>query len=220
MPLPEKFFETAEKRERLRHRAFELVDEIKEKKPQTLLFLDRGGRPVYWMLREAWKARGEKDALPTVCFMDVGPIKKALRDKPDFDWKSLPLDSELLALMKRFYAKGAGKVMVVDDYEGSGRTKNLAMEILKHNFPDLSLTTHSFLTEMDGILFRPSNHRRGAWIGPWMPWNTDKSLALMEPLDEKEIRITRKPLTDAAARQGGLALRREIKEIFRNRSST
>jgi len=131
----------------------------------------------------------------------------------------LPLDGELLAMMKRLYIKGAGKVMIVDDYEGSGRTKNLAKDILRHNFPDLTLATHSFLNDMDAILFRAPKPLRGAWVGPWMPWNTDKSLALMDPVDEKEIKIMRKPLSDAAARQGGLALRREIKEIFRKNPS-
>lgn len=219
MPIPKKFFETEEKRERLRIRADQLIETIKDEKPQTLLFLDRGGRPIYWMLREAWQARGRDEKLPTVCFMDVGPIKKALRDNPEFDWKNLPLDAELTGLMLKLYKGGTGTVLVVDDYEGSGRTKNLAMSILQHHFPDLPIIVHSFLTDMDCILFRPPDKRKANWIGPWLPWNTDKSLALMEPFDEKEIKITRKPLTDTAARQGGLALRREIKEIFRKSHS-
>jgi len=215
MPLPEKFFESEDKRERIRRRTFDLIDEIKEQKPQTLLFLDRGGRPVYWMLREAWKARGCSDEMPAVSFIDVGPIKKALNNDPNFDWKSLPLDAEWLAIMERLYKKGKGKVMLVDDYKGSGRTEKLALEILQYHFPDLPIVTHSFLTDMDAILFRAPNHRRGAWVGPWMPWNTDKSLALMSAEDEKEIHVTRKPLVGVEARKGGIALRREIKEILK-----
>lgn len=231
-------FDTPEKIKRIKLRVNNLIKDILEKKPETLIFLDRGGRPISWILREAWKQKYPDQKLPPIRFIDLGTIKRSLQKQDQFNSggvfdeaglvdkekikeisNKVNNDEALVELMKILYNGSRQSALLVDDYIGSGKTMGLAKGFLTHHFPAINFNTYSFFSDMDMIIFRaPKTVNSGVWLGPWMPWNSDKSYTLMssDEQSEEELDIVGKTEKDKRARQKGLELKKEIKQIFSN----
>lgn len=235
--VSEKAFDTEGKQELIRKRAREMVDAVRRQKPDTLFFLDRSARPVSWIFREAWKKYNPDEEMPNIKFIDVGPLKtrvrkdgsgKYFRDLDVYGGKSELIKEEINPLIEQLEAdevflkmlndvyRGNKRAMVIDDYKGLGTTRDLAIGVLQHFFPDIDFSYHSFTDELDDSTFK--HPTKPYWQGPWQKWNTEKEHSLMkgDPEEgERPFRIVAEPERDPELRAKGLALKKEIKELFK-----
>ncbi len=60
-----------ESRRRLEERSFQLIDLIKERRVDSLVFLDRSARPLAWLIKDLWQ-RTQKEPLPDIAFVNIG----------------------------------------------------------------------------------------------------------------------------------------------------
>ncbi|MDO8523137.1 MAG: hypothetical protein Q7S12_02535 [bacterium] len=221
----------------LQERTKELIEEIVYVKPQMLIFMDRGARPISWMLREAWdQYAAPKQEMPQIRFVNIGREKgeyinfRALPYREDYDSEKLyqeevkkfwskfdteeskkyidKLKKDIKPVTKKNAFDEGGGIMLVDDYSVSGFSLELARNFFEKNFPNLPKSYQLFLKKQDEKVFSKEN-----WLGTHLPWNTDKSYTLLSE-DEDPEKFLATPEKDKALREKGLALRREIEHIF------
>jgi len=235
IPSPEKWqpykaaFDTPEKVERIKDRTQNLIDEIVATKPDVLFFIDRSARPLSYMLRDAWD-ESKYGALPKIKFLNIGREKGEL-----LGWSEIPPSDEEAAkkywdvLDSSDYVKKViqdvrgdfkptkdfigrrkmGSLMIVDDFSESGFSVNLAEQFLTRHFPTTKVFSHLFFDRADEAIF----HKDG-WNGVWLPWHTDKSYTLLSEEDVPN-QVTAKVESDPKKRANGVALREEIRGIFK-----
>ncbi|MFA4930408.1 MAG: hypothetical protein WC570_00895 [Patescibacteria group bacterium] len=112
------------------------------------------------------------------------------------------------------------KIMIVDDWVESGRSRNIAINTFKYQFldnPDISISFHDFFKKKDQEIFSQEYYR-----GIYLPWHTNEKYTLVkEQLPEKKLSLTSAPESDPQKRQSGLKLLGEIETIFsKHQSST
>lgn len=222
-------FDTPEKQDLIRRRAMEMVDLIIEEHYNILVFLDRSARPIYWILREAWRARGVAAPFPETRFLNIGREKMKLTDgfdRPQGDedekefWGKFNSTHYVKEMKKRVADQPShrdwlgrqqqGKVLIVDDVSVSGMTLSLADNFLSYHLPGAEVIKSHFFHEEDEAIFHVAGRN-----GVNTPWNIDKSLTLMAADDpERVARVTAQTEKDKQKRSKGLALKQEIKSLF------
>lgn len=230
-----KVYNTPEKIKKLKALAWDLIRQVLEDRPSAIIFMDKGARPISWILKEAWKNDRPKDNLPPFKFLDIGPVKRAVEEDEEKSkiitrgrygeieldeeeskktWQEVEADEVLLKMLKDLYGRNK-TVLVVDDYVGSGRTKELMLGFLQHHFPDIKFVYYSFFHELD---YKTFSYPDGDFLGPWNPWNTEKEYSSVASgvTAEGKLGITAKRLEGVGARDKAKALKQEIKEIFKN----
>jgi len=240
-PKKEKgFFDTKEKRDRIREKIRELIEKVNGDDYRLLVFLDRSARPISWMMREAWE-RYAPDGIemPKIKFVNIGREKKALYGNiggnvvppDDFDFTSVDewvhaveeywsgLESEEYVQKvrrdikdgfgnKSFQGRSSkGKILLVDDFQNTGFSMDLAQKFFEHHFPDIKTETYTVLDEWDSRVFN------GPWANMHMPWTDDKGYTMLAEADDRES-VVAKAERDPRRRRKAEKLREEIKGIF------
>jgi len=177
--------------------------------------------------------------MPAIKFLNVGELKEkvfprkykdgAMRTTSDYStegeygilkldedavaklWQAVESDEALLAMLPDLY-KSKGRVLIVDDYGGTGATEMVAQSLLHYNFPEIDFKYYSVFNENDQMVFKVPGQFRA---GPYFPWNVDKALTGVEN-DDDETSVISKRVNDKEEQKRSVALRREIKEIFGN----
>lgn len=101
-----------------------------------------------------------------------------------------------------------GEILLVDDYQGTGFTNELASAFFRHHFPEVRALYHTILRQEDRKIFW-----KDGWEGVHLPWNTDKAYTLLgESENPADILATSE--RDPKKRRKGLALKHEIASWF------
>lgn len=222
-------FESPEKQECLRQRTADLIERVMEENIQTLVFMDRSARPLSWALRAAWdKERLGRD-LPKIKFVNIGREKADIlgyqgsapgryefgsevewQGAVEEYWRKLDSD-DYVAALKRDLGQDAlhrEQILLVDDWSESGYSIGVAKDFFRRHLPKNPVHSHSFFQREDLKLFNKKD-----WNGIYLPWSQDKSYTLMAD-DADPSSVTAAVERDPARRAKGLALRREIEDIF------
>ena len=118
------------------------------------------------------------------------------------------------------YSSQEGEILIVDDSACSGFTLELAAGFFQNHFPQAYVNTYSFLRREDAALFK--NNELGPeklWQGVYLPWNTDKTLTLLEEREDSK-KITATPERDPEKRTRGIQLKRELEGLFQDEEET
>jgi len=112
-----------------------LIEIVAREQVDTLVFLDKGARPIFWLFKEVWKET-DLGPLPEIHFVNIGLARElhlgALNDEelakkkqgdPSSDLSSLPFDFE------------GRRVLIVDDICSTGRTLDKAKKLFRNAFP-------------------------------------------------------------------------------------
>lgn len=226
-----------EQTEKIKERTKELIEEVIAVKPQMIVFMDRGARPLAWMLRAAWSKYASKHEMPKIRFVNIGREKgeyinfrsmpyredynseeKYLKEVRDFWFKFDTKESkkyidklkkDIKPIIQRSKFDEEGGIMLVDDYSVSGFSLELANLFFANHFPNMPRASYLFLKRQDESVFK----KKEGWSGTHLPWNTDKSYTLLSE-EENPDKFIALPERDAFIKEKGLALKQEIKKIF------
>ena len=61
-----------ETRERLKERLLRFTEAVHDRKVDSLVFLDRGARPLSWMFQELWKGTYPAERVPEIKYVNIG----------------------------------------------------------------------------------------------------------------------------------------------------
>ncbi|HCC23761.1 TPA: hypothetical protein DF272_06335 [Candidatus Falkowbacteria bacterium] len=237
---PWMYFADSKVREQFKKRIEQLILEVSDRQPRALIFIDRAARPLAWALKAAWEKQSQ-GSLPPIKFFNLAAVKEkifplikkdsnmALREGGEYTtqrapwselqidtekakavWRTVGSDKELLAMMPDLYSS-SGPVLVIDDYRGQGSTMKVARSFLEFQFPEIDFEEYTVFSEMDAVNFRPPKGL--SWIGPWLPWNSDKDLTGVESR-ENDKEVISKRQDSPEARQKMKRLREEINRLF------
>lgn len=222
-------FDTPEKIELFKKRTQEMIERVIDENTDVLVFMDRSSRPLAWALQAAWDKEKLGRDMPKIKFANIGREKGELvewMDQPplrysfdtEAEWQEAVeeywsgLDSadyvEKLSRDIKDVIDQRGKIMIVDDWSQSGFSLGLAGSFFRRNFPRNQISSATYFDWGDDQVFHNDK-----WNGIYLPWQEDKSYTLMGD-DTDPSKVTASVERDPARRQKGLALRREIKDIF------
>lgn len=224
-----------EQRKIIKERTKELIEEVVAVKPQMIIFMDRGARPLAWMVRAAWGLYAPKHEMPKIRFVNIGrekgecidfrsmPYREDYNSEEEYQkkvrgfWSKFDteeskkyidkLKKDIKPVIKNRFDEKNG-IMLVDDYSVSGFSLELANSFFAHHFPDMPKSSYLFLKRQDESVFK-----KEGWIGTHLPWNTDKSYTLLSEEENPDKFIARAERSPAL-REKGLALKQEIEKIF------
>ncbi len=112
------FFESVSKqKEQYQEQLLRLYEKIISHNPDTLYFLDRSARPVYWMLKSLSDSLGRK--LPQVKFMSL-----------ERDGELNPRDIE--HFLRSTNVSKSESIVVIDEFESQGFNREKVDELARH----------------------------------------------------------------------------------------
>jgi len=94
---------------------------MEQEKPDMVYFLDKSARPLYWLLRQIYKRRG--DNLPQIRFLNIGEEKTE-----EFEFALDHSDFPELFASKKF---SPSRVMVVDERSHSGKSLEKGARVIQ-----------------------------------------------------------------------------------------
>jgi hypothetical protein len=220
-------FDTPKKIECIKERTQELIEDIIKNKSKILFFLDRSARPYSYMLQIAWD-EDKYGPMPKIKFLNIGREKGEVLGfyggpPPHIDYDN---DEEWIAAVEDYWNKLDSKdyisnikidisndpkdsIMIVDDCESSGFTMGLARSFIDHHFPERKNRSHLFFKDEDKKIFNGNKEANGII----MPWYDDKSYTLLSD-EEDPTKVIAKAERNSKKRSKGIALRKEIKQLF------
>lgn len=212
-PNADKPFFTEEQKELIRLRTRELISRIVKSRVGIVVFLDRSGRPLEWMMRYGWREYGEGYDLPKIKFANIGREKKDI-----FDFA--PPTSEEYAndyfdKVQKDLNSGneyGGAILVVDDFPSSGFSTITARSLFEHYFPHASVQSYIFFRGVDEKVFPKPDSNMSWWGGPYFPWIEDKAYLVKEHHDRRSLVTERED--DPQRRKQGLIFKKSIEQIF------
>ncbi len=138
---------------------FELIEQIIEGDYDTVLFLDKSGRPVEWLVNELWTVFTDKEK-PEFKFINIdanrllGYHHEAPRPTSDEIANYLPSPQDIKEL-RQTYQKGENKdtsyldeknILIVDEIKVSGATSKITHRLLEEAFPSSNFDQYHWLT--------------------------------------------------------------------------
>lgn len=227
---------TDKQKELIRVRTSKLINRVVTNNIGVVVFLDRSGRPLEWMLEAGWKIYGNDKPMPIIKYANVG------REKQRFDYYAPP---EMDGSIENWYLPAAkikfqkhhadndyfqkvrsdlnkngeysGKILIVDDYQNTGFSVKTARQLFRYYFPKAQVRDYTFFISSDSDIF-PKPDTVKDWLGgPFLPWSIEKQVLVKENSDLKSL-VTQGQY-DAAERQSGLRLKNAIRSIFTSQMS-
>lgn len=121
-------------RQLLRDRVGNLANVAATEEIDALIFLDKSARPISWLFREIWRREHVDQKRPEIRFVNVGRSTETYLNRTE--------DSELLSpgaigeMRELFGGQFDGKkVVVVDEVVSSGKTLEVAAQLVRDSFP-------------------------------------------------------------------------------------
>lgn len=103
-----------------------------EKRPSTIFFLDKGARPIARIFRQLHDVYNPGEEMPAMKFVNVGRGGGVTQETPTGD-------SQAIHDTYAPYMDTRGRILILDDFEDSGKTLDNAKKLLGDAFPDAEL---------------------------------------------------------------------------------
>lgn len=174
-------------------------------KPDAAIFLDKSARPISWMVSALWDTLAQEGAeKPDRFYLNIdredwlrqmNVPEESLQDAPAHLLDYSKITTEDIEGIRALFVEGAafikegemgsvwdrptifdGKhVMIVDEVKSSGRTLDIALQILARAFPDSVFSAEYWSTPPRHDL-NPNNPKTGEWAVDWVPvWYSGSS---------------------------------------------
>ena len=161
-----------------------------------MFFLDKGARPIAWLIRDVWKKRYASTPIPEMRFADIGHRDEAHHDTETPLYQSTPSSEEQVQFEKTFGAKRySGTVYVIDDKTDTGSSIARAKAMILAANPEATVKSK--------YIFHKYSFSR-------MPWSIHRgSTGVIEVGDITTRRITQQRLDE---------VRKKLWDLFDERS--
>lgn len=134
----------------------DLIEAIRDKHIDTIIFTDKSARPLSWVFMRAWRELYPNERSPEIRFLNIG-AEKTPSDFPDIITKPLPtsekikkyaaeaieqfrIDKQLKKLYQgRGFEKGK-RIIVVEEQVGTGLSCQIVKQGLERAFPKSRVT--------------------------------------------------------------------------------
>lgn len=206
-----------------RRRGLDLARAISENKYDKIVFLDESARPVRELAMVAWDKQDQPRKLfPQSLFLHIGKEKTYeranLRPTPTSlddlrQQYSEPQVQDLIEVIKRSRIAENGRVLIVDEWFGTGSSSNLASSIIKLIRPDLAADQYWLIKDDRDKNYLIDIYDHGL---PWRstPKNTKHSLVIEDIKDDGPSFIS-KPQRQENQQQA-LKFRKGLIQWFKN----
>ena len=138
-------------REVLKRRAVDLVN-LSRRKNCSLLFLDRGARPLAYLFSKTFLKLYPQEKKPKIGFLNIGSektnhVNKIKKKNPGKELSFNDIfETERIEELRQYLQKSTTKErLIVDDLIDSGDTKNLALDLLRSVDPDNNYEFYTFI---------------------------------------------------------------------------
>lgn len=139
---------------------FDLIEQVIEGKYDTVLFLDKSGRPVSWLMSELWGSFTDQER-PEIKFVNIdanrllGYAEDAPRPTPEEISAFSPTDQDIHEI-RQIYSPNQARddttyldnknILVVDEIRVSGATADITEKLLTSAFPSARFEQYHWLT--------------------------------------------------------------------------
>jgi len=138
-PYEYKYIEDVEQRKLLFERMESVVENVIDNKIDNIIFLDKSARPLSVLFRNLYKLK-TKLPLPKINYINIGREKKNLHKSGEL-LRLLDSSDETERIRKKYkwLKEAAGKkALIIDELESSGQTREMALSVMGHIFPQVS----------------------------------------------------------------------------------
>ena len=136
-----------EVRTELKERMSHLIDQVRERHVDALVFLDRSARPLSWLFREMWKKNFPDERVPDIKFLNIGSRSfvhsgAAKRLTSGYSKEPWHLEGDLMRKMQDFDFRNDWLNLsdVPDEWQSSVADNTDQLEelkdVYKHSFDD------------------------------------------------------------------------------------
>lgn len=81
-PFEQKILTEAKGREQIKNRMDRFVETVRDRKIDTLVFLDKSARPLSWLFRDLWKQKFPEDDRPEIKYVNIGWNEEGIHEGP------------------------------------------------------------------------------------------------------------------------------------------